>query len=434
MKKLYENNSSLIWLSLVCLLNFIFYTSGLSFLKFLLIVLIILIVFFSKAEDLLPIIFFIHPNSALFDNIGFTYLFNFSVVIVVIKILLFSKLKLPKKSLLLFIILLLFEIFSCLISTFTNLSMFSLVSWTSSYLVLIIASYNQEKISFEKIYRYFFVGFCCAFITGWMEPILKWGVNIPTGYRFTGLLRDPNYYSIDALFLIFSASTYATLCNKNKFLYIIPLVFMGLCSVSKTFILLLFLGIFISIVLNIKKINFKNLILGFIIILIVIMLAYKYGLIDLIMDKYLYRSETTSLLTGRDKLWIFYISSLLKNPLILLFGKSLTYYSKILNPGIIDSFFTNFVAHNTYLDFILSWGIIGTILYLIFLSTIFQNFKNYYSNFKNKEKNLNFILCTTLFLAVIFVLSYLSADVFAILILYLIILKYSLFTGKGEKS
>ncbi len=434
MKKFFKNNTMLFFLIIVCILNILFSIIGLNAVKYLLIVLIFLVIFFSKDEELLPIIFFLHPNSALFDNVGFTYLFNFCVVIVAIKMIMFLRVKLPKKSILLFIVLLLFELFLCLFSPFVNSLIFSLVSWTCSYLILIMASYNQEKISFEKVYRYFFVGFCCSFITGWIEPMLKWGINIPTAYRFTGLLRDPNYYSIDALFLIFSASTYAAICNKNKFLYIIPLVFMGLCSVSKTFILLLFLGIFISIILNIKKINFKNLILGFIIILVVIMLAYKYGLIDLIMDKYLYRSETTSLLTGRDKLWIFYISSLLKNPLILLFGKSLTYYSKILNPGIIDSFFTNFVAHNTYLDFILSWGIIGTILYLIFLSTIFQNFKNYYSNFKNKEKNLNFILCTTLFLAVIFVLSYLSADVFAILILYLIILKYSLFTGKGEKS
>lgn len=432
MKKFIKENLNLFFLIIICILYILFAIMNIQIGLYILILAILGVIIFCKEAEAIPLILFIHPNSALFDNIGFTYLFNITIALVAIKMLFFFKYKLPRNSLLLFLILLFMEIILCLFSGMIDFKIFSLISWISSYLVLILVSFNHEKIDFKKIYRYFFIGFCFSFIIGWFNPIMKWGINIPTGYRFTGLLRDPNYYSIDVLFLIFSSSVYAKICKKNKFIYIIPLTFMGFCSVSKTFVILLFIGIFISIILNIKKIKFKNFILGFIIITIAILFAYNYGLIDLIMDKYLYRSETTDLLTGRDKLWKFYISSLFKNPFTLLFGNSLTYYSKILNPGIIDSFFTNFVAHNTYLDIVLGWGILGILIYMYMLSNIFNGFKIYYNKFLIKEKNPNFYTCTIIFLAVLFVLSYLSADVFAILLLYLFVLKFALYKKDGE--
>lgn len=427
MKKFIKENLNLFFLIIIFILYILFTIMNIHIGLYLLIVAIFLVIIFCKEDEAVPLILFIHPNSALFDNIGFTYLFNITIVLIAVKMLFFFKYKLPRNSLLLFLILLFIEIILCLLSGMTDFKIFSLISWISSYLVLILVSFNHKKIDFEKIYKYFFTGFCLSFIIGWFNPIMKWGINIPTGYRFTGLLRDPNYYSIDALFLIFSASTYAKICKKNKFIYIIPLIFMGFCSISKTFIILLFIGIFISVILNIKKIKFKNFILGFIIIMIAILFAYNYGLIDLIMDKYLYRSETTSLLTGRDKLWEFYILSLFSNPFTLLFGNSLTYYSRILNPGIIDSFFTNFVAHNTYLDAILGWGILGILIYMYMIINIFNSFKIYYNKFLIKEKNSNFYVCAIIFLAVLFVLSYLSADVFAILLMYLFIFKYAMY-------
>ena len=178
-----------------------------------------------------------------------------------------------------------------------------------------------------------------------------------------------------------------------------------------------------------EKINLKNDIFLFLISFIIFIIAYNEGIINLIIDKYTYRTETTSLLTGRDYLWSFYFNSIFDSIKNLLIGNSLTYYPNILNPGQNNDFFTNFIAHNTYLDIIVSWGIIGTCIYIIFVKKIIDNFNKTLNN-KFKVKNNDFYICGIVYLMSLMALSYLGADAFAIILLYLLMLKYSLYEDK----
>lgn len=434
-EKNFDSSHDYILLLLVFLniLNLICIILKLNSLRLLFCILTLIIVVFSDTSKTLQILMFVHPNSGLYDSIGFKYLFNFAVIISAIKLIIKNKGNFPKNNIFAFLLIFALELFLELTSYHFDTKFLSMGSWFCSYLILILESSMGDNISFEKVYKYFFFGFTMAFICGIATPVARWGLNIPTAYRFVGLLRDPNYYCVDALLLIFGASTYSKLKGKNKFIYIFPCIIMGICSVSKMFILLLIMGLFLSFIVNFKKINIKKILPVVIVLLIGIFILYKNGLIDMMINKYLYRTETTSALTGRDYLWGFYFNSIFASNKNFLIGNSLNYYSTILNPGVNNLFFTNMVAHNTYLDIVLSWGAIGMFAYIFFIFGCFIAAKKNHTKYKFK-KNSDFNVSCIVFLCALFVLSYLSADAFAILITYLIVLKYGLCIRKEDEN
>lgn len=432
MKKINLKNIdfTLILLIALSIINIFGVITGIVVIRYITLIGFVFSILFIKEDKIIPTLFFLHPNSGLYDDIGFKYLFNISLLIIAIKYLFLYKYKIPKKSTLIFAFIVMMEIILCLMSGYASISgMLSLVSWTSSYIILILASYNLKHVNFERTYQYFFLGFVMAFICGWIYPILRWGGKIPTAYRFIGLLRDPNYYCCDALLLIFSANIYTKRAKKNKYLYEIGAIIMGICSVSKTFLLILMMGFVFKRITEINRINFKSDIVIIIVSVIMLYVCFQQGLIDLFINKYLYRAETTSLLTGRDYLWSFYFNSIFDSLKNLIIGNSLTYYANILNPGVNNSFFEFFIAHNTYLDVIVSWGIIGVALYVSFIKSIFNNCK---FQIRKYVKNNDFASLVFVILLSLMVLSYLGVDAFAIVILYVVIFKYSLSEIKEE--
>lgn len=424
-------DSTLLMLSLISVANIIimFFLDNFIYIKYILLFLTFVIVISENTEKILPTLFFLHPNSALYDDIGFTYLFNISVFIFMIKLLVFNNEKMNKKLFLQFSLIFIWELLLIFKAGVINESILSLVSWVSSYIILIILS-KKDDIKFTTIYKYFFLGFLFAFICGWSTPIKEWGIaNIPTAYRFIGLLRDPNYYTVDALLLIFGSFIYVALSGKKRNIYIILSCIMGICSVSKSFIILLIFGMLLKIICSLKKINLLKIIVVLFLLISCIFVFYKLGYIELFFEKYLYRSETTSLFTGRDKLFTYFITCIFNSPLSFLFGNGALTYPIVLNAGIIDKFFTNFVAHNTYLDIILAWGVLGTLVYFNFIFNVIKNSK--VSLIKTKY-DFDCKITITVFLVSLFTLSYLTTDVFALIILYMIIMVKSV--KKSQKK
>lgn len=420
MIKLILKEKVLILLIVFNMINTIAYIIGgtLINLKYLTLFLTVLVILFSKHNNTLPIIFYLHCNSALYDDVGFSYIFNISIGIILFKEIIVYKTKLNKDSTLLVLLIFLYNLilvlFNNLFSLYGFLSMFS---WTGSYFLLNIYS-ESKKINFNKIYLYFFVGFIMSCIYAIAIPIKMWGFNIPSAYRFIGLLRDPNYYAFDALFLIFTARTFSKSVKKNPIIYMIVISILGVLSVSKMFIILLVFGIILYFVLNFNKlrINPYKIVLFFIILLIITYLVYNSNFIDLIISKYSYRTGTTSILTGRDKIQSFYISYIFNNPLVLLFGNS-TNYSAVSNIGnYLGEYFNQMVAHSTYLDLILSWGMFSS----IYLYYIYKVIKKSCRKQPKKMTSDSKILIIISILGM-FSLSYLQADVFALLILYIIL-------------
>ena len=414
----------LLCLIVICVSIIKYFVPALNPLQYFFLILHIFIILSAKDEEFIPIILFNHTCSALYDDAGFQYIFNLTIVIFTLKIILSKNIKLNKTLFFFFVVLVLYELILNFVNIGINSQLLNLVTFFSSYLfvILIISSKNKEYINFELIYKYFFWGFFASAIAGYMYPISNWGItNIPVAYRFKGLLRDSNYYSVDALLLIISSIIYKKRITKES----IIIFLVGVLAISKMFILVSLIVFFIMFFIQIIKIKNKKQMTGLLVLLFIIpILLYfisKTDFVNEVLTKYLYRTDSASLFTGREYIQKFYLETLCNDPITLIFGRS-TSYANVLNIGhdIGNPFYYNIVAHNTYLDLILSWGIFGMIFYIL---NIYQMFSIFKKNFFHDEKYtiwFIFFICLCLF-----ALSYLMLDFFAILILYVIIFSLS---------
>ena len=410
----------LLFLIVICVGIIKYFIPALNPLQYAFLIFHIIIILSAKNEELIPMILFNHTCSALYDDIGFKYIFNLTIVIGMFKIFLSKDIKLNKILAFCFVVLVSYELILNFVNIGISSQLLNLVTFFSSYLfvILIISSKNKEYINLELIYKYFFWGFIASAIAGYMYPISKWGLaNIPVAYRFKGLLRDSNYYSVDALLLMISSILYKKRITKES----IIIFLVGLLAVSKMFIIVSLLVFFIMFFMQIIKVKSKKQMISLLVLLLCIPILFyfasKIDFISDILNKYLYRTDSVSLFTGREYIQKYYMDTLVQDPITLLFGRS-TSYASVLNIGhdIEDPFYYNIVAHNTYLDIILSWGIFGMIFYIV---NIYQMFSIFKKNFCPDGKyTLWFIFFIGLCL---FALSYLMLDFFAILILYVII-------------
>ena len=182
--------------------------------------------------------------------------------------------------------------------------------------------------------------------------------------RFSGLLEDPNYYSIHLLMgVVICILLYSRREIKGYVFYgvVAVLTFFGTKTLSKSFILMLALALVYAYFLFIKQRQFGNVaiisvfLLGFLILVTA-------GYIDAFSMILKRLSEGIGsggdLTTGRTVIWKNYLYYFYSNPMRLLFGVGIGGQGPFeLQP------------HNSYLEIILYLGITGT---LIFCMTIYN--------------------------------------------------------------
>lgn len=416
MKK--EKDYYLLSLLIISLLNFVFmFVFGPeSSIRYILLIFHFLLIIFCKNENILPLIFFIRPNFGLYDQMGFKYLFNITIIITSLKLIIFyGKTKNIKKSS--FIILTLLFLYNILLVLLNNIKfsvLYTYISLFLSYIILIIFS-GEKDYNFNKLYRYYSLGMICSALCGFMIPYSMYGMNIPGGYRFSGLMRDSNGYSLDLLFLIIGAFVYEKESGKNSLFYIILFSVLGFLGTSKMFLICLaFVVLYEAIAkissISVRKVNMKNIKFFFILLLVVIYFNNKFDIYNNVVNNYISRFNSTSLTSGRNDISLYYIELLFDNPLLLLFGKSLEYSTLIGYGGWA-------MVHNTWLELLLSFGLTGSLIYLLFIISIINNNKSMVK-YKGQLLLLMIIFCFCLG-----ALPILSGDTLAILILYVILIK-----------
>lgn len=413
-----KENRKLISLIVIVLLMFVINYMGASakILAYLLLLVHFYIILTAKNDELLPIVLFNHTCSGMYDNFGFTYLFNFTLFICTVKLIL-AKTTVTKNTIMGVIIIFLYNIIITILNNYFSLSSaLSTCSLFISYVFLILIVKRTNEINYDKCYKYFFYGFVASAISSLSIPLGTWGLEIPSAFRFCGYLRDPNYFSIDALLLMGISLINNKRFNKDYFI----IFCLSIVSISKMLLILSFINFFVYLIINLFRKNKASIALSVCIILmlpVMVSLISRTAYFDLVLDKYVYRSQASSLFTGRDYLQKYYVNVLFEKPNVLIFGSSLDYKS-LLGAGH-DSYtkYYNFGAHNTYLDIILSWGIIGFVFFINFVKSVYLC-ANPIRQFK---LSFEYILLLLTILTSFFALSYLNLDFFAVLILILII-------------
>lgn len=181
-------------------------------------------------------------------------------------------------------------------------------------------------------------------------------------FRFTGLYLDPNYYSISVIFaLTLCLMLFSRKDGNRVFLGILigMLFIFGFMSYSKMFLLAACLTVLIFILSKLRSL--KNMVLTVALFLLGGGGLYKWmqssGYLEIMAE----RIFDGDISTGRFDIWKNYTGYIIHSPKTLLFGEGLgAGYLSVGGP------------HNTYIETIYFIGLIGGILFVLALFSIFK--------------------------------------------------------------
>lgn len=259
-------------------------------------------------------------------------------------------------------------------------------------------SYN----GFKRVYVFYFagvllssaVGYFKSYIPNMSQYVVMKDVNI--GYnsdgfisvdRFSALWGDPNYYSVHLILCLSIAVVLFAHKDVNTNLFI---VLYGLGTVlggmtgSKSFLLaysFVSICLFILLLIN-QQWKYALLILVFLTGGFFLIISGKINIFSTVFKRLSTVSSVADATTGRTELWIRYMKTIIDNPIKLLFGNG------------IGRGFTYTAPHNTVIDFMDVFGMIGTGIFLIMIRTALKA-----SNIASKTKNyLPLIAITILYI------------------------------------
>lgn len=240
--------------------------------------------------------------------------------------------------------------------------------------------------------------------------------------RFSGLDLDPNYFAIQALVVIACLavilfSNHLVLSFKQKmtsYLLIVTLLFMGLLTLSKMFLISFVLFIMLLFSLLFKDNVKKGFFYIFCLTSIAGVLLYRYY--DYLYQAFLFRfftegNSASSITTGRSDIWMDYYMAITDDARLLFLGN-----------GISDQYLNGNISHNMYLIAWYTLGLVGISLFgLLFITLYYQLTHTFAQIVSIKLTSLTIVpLIITLFANFSldsFIMDFFGAHVFLILLM-----------------
>lgn len=239
---------------------------------------------------------------------------------------------------------------------------------------------------------YFIRGHIVASFMGLFKEYTRLGQIMETDYismgtwqntvRYSGLSYDPNFYSLSSILVLCILLFGFGYSAKSKFSWIVLTLltaFGGIMTYSKSWVLCFFVTIVMSF-LNPEK-GVKKKFFGLISVALVVYLMFK-NQIDVYFQGITMRfndsANVNEFSSGRVELWQLYGNMLFD-----------TFSSTCIGHGIVNSLGLH-AAHNTYLEILYKFGVLGFILN-VFCIWLSQK-KVLSSRFKFKIKNFTIIL------------------------------------------
>lgn len=268
--------------------------------------------------------------------------------------------------------------------------------------IMLIDIYNNKKdlINKDTILTYYVIGLliasAMAFLDSGFFPIRQYSAVKELGtqygfgevYRYSGLDTDPNYYSVNVILAMCIIAELYYLRKNNLWKTIlflaIHIVFVVL-TYSKSSIIMTIMPIVMILYSNRKTKRYAAQIglVGLVCVVLAFMLSGSGGsLFKIVFERFSTSGgDINSLTTGRYALWQNYIEYLKNNFVVLLFGVG------IGGPLVAN----NMAPHNTYIDLVYFFGIIGTTLFFVAIRS-FQDNKRIKKNIINYSVSVCLIL------------------------------------------
>ena len=237
---------------------------------------------------------------------------------------------------------------------------------------------TKDKTEFEKCIVFYATGIILAAIVAIVfqdNKNIKDFINIQSdayiAKRMTGFIGDANFYA--AQIVPAFAGTLIIICrNKSKTIRFTLLAFMlagvGVVAVSKSFLICVTL-VFVCFVMNMLQINRRGIIKLIPIIGLCLLFVISSSFFSYIIESYETRfslaTNMEKLTTGRDVLWQEYLGYTVRNPIELILGQGLT-------PVVL----VHQASHNTIIQSLFQFGIIGCAFLSIWLYKMIKNQNN----------------------------------------------------------
>lgn len=314
----------------------------------------ILYLFAVDNERGINCMFFLLPFASIFKaSSGGSSFFTYLTIFIALKLIV-TKMNINRRFLLTWIILLGFQIAGCRLQL-------SLLIKQASILLLIYGYFHSCRVDSKNIVLNLAFGMllsCAAAnmtaifpgISDYMRVVRAYEISSDT-YRFIGLYSDPNYLS-EALILI-CMMLFIFIQQKRigvgYWLVIGMLLVFGAQTLSKSYFLMLAVILGLYIIIAIKQRD-SNVLLGFLLGFAVLLGLFLNGRLTALNSILLRFSSEYDLTTGRTEIWKEYIETLISNPLKLTVGFGIGSSPKQM-------------AHNTFLELLYHYGIIGSIVF-----------------------------------------------------------------------
>lgn len=343
----------------------------------------IILVFDDEVHSFYMALFLV-PSIRIFDRIGVSFIVNILMLLPFLKLLVERK-SVDKTSVILAIILCALEtINGLLIYGDTAFDYFADISAIITLVYCVTITVQNPNLN-QRDAAYFLGGgaltsFFIYFISH-PDTIMKMVTNIDTSHYFKCYAGDPNFFSWYmcmslALFLVEPRYTRAF-----DYVFVVLITIISLISASKMALVLVaftYLYVIIYYFNNVTLKREKRVISRLMIILSILAVIFNKRIL-LFFNYMIKRSGYNAdgfdmyvLTSGRNQIVSSYFNALLDNINGLLFGFGLQYH---LHLGFYDSSITH-CSHNTFLDIVLAWGIIGLIIMGIIIVYWYKSITN----------------------------------------------------------
>lgn len=318
-------------------------------------------------------------------------------------------------------LILLLLVFSLLVFSHFKISSiaqsFTLIKIITSVVLLYCLCYFYNPMSFSTLAILFIISVILSSLVAYFlkdNSVLNTRINSNNFLvdfqfsRFKGLQNDPNYYNSSLIIslLICFFMFIKKMLRVSFFIYSTFLIYFGLITLSKSFFLLLILWFFSIFIYSI--IEKKRFITSSIFLMSLFSGSYLFfgnsALISTIIDRF--SEGGTDITTGRLSIFVSYLEYFKQKPVVFFFGNGL----ETLN-------LYNHAAHNTLIESIYYFGILGTFILVYCVVVAFK---------LNRSSKSNDIYALLIGCFVVLIYSFLSGMTtielpFVIFVIYMII-------------
>lgn len=333
------------------------------------IVLCLCLMWSSSVEENFYITLFMIPNIRIFDPIGPTFLVNLLMAVpLVLYYFKNPKRKVYPIALISVLVMAVCEYSHSMVLGYMDGLISTMSCFLGMYYCVTLSLDEDAKITTRGSATFLMAGVLASALA-YMAVNLEFTANMVSkvidGNRFYAYAGDPNYYSMYicvSLALFFTFGTY----KIYDIVFMLLTCAVGLLTASKTCLVVLAFIIVVGLLLKIftqrKQGKFIVAMLAIFGTACIVARDFVASMVKNFISRLGITSSGASIdkvTTGRFSIVTYYLELLMQNYVVLLFGCGMS-YNMFLGEK------KEYVAHNTYLDILLSWGLIGVVLMIIF--------------------------------------------------------------------